>query len=80
MECKNPKIHKNLFMLGILRTFGKIDQDDLERIDGNSERLVSRLAHRYDWQPDEARRKVEEFCDGLATSIQPIKLNLTARD
>ena len=67
-------------MLGVLRTFGKIDQDDLVRIDGNSERLVSRLVHRYDWQPDEARRKVEEFCDRLATSTLPIKLNLTARD
>jgi uncharacterized protein YjbJ (UPF0337 family) len=52
---------KVAFSEAILRTFGKLDQNDIRAIDGDIDRLLSHLEERYDWSPDDARIKVERF-------------------
>ena len=41
--------------------WGKLTDDDLARIDGNTEYLVGKLQERYGYQRDHAEREVKEF-------------------
>ena len=56
---------KSAFDAGILTTFGKLDQQDINEVDGHAERLVALLIERYAWSSDVAQSRVESFCVGL---------------
>ncbi len=45
--------------------WGKLTDDDLDEIEGDSERLEGKLQERYGLARDEARRKVDEFRSSL---------------
>jgi len=47
---------------GSLRAkWGKLTDDDLDRLDGNREYLIGRLQERYGWQKAQAEREISEF-------------------
>lgn len=54
------KSEKAAFAQGILSTFGKLDECDIEQIDGRLERLIALLMVRYSWSDEYARRKIRE--------------------
>ena len=41
--------------------WGKLTDNDLQRVDGNSEYLAGRLQERYGIARDEAKRQIREF-------------------
>ena len=41
--------------------WGKLTDDDLDRLDGNRQYLIGRLQERYGWQKDQAEREISEF-------------------
>jgi uncharacterized protein YjbJ (UPF0337 family) len=41
--------------------WGKLTDDDLDRAEGDAEKLIGRLQERYGYQRDEAKREVDEF-------------------
>ena len=41
--------------------FGKLTDDDLARLEGNTEYLVGKSQERYGYQRDQALREVHEF-------------------
>jgi len=47
---------------GSLKTkWGKLTDDDLNRIDGNRQNLAARLQERYGWHQDQAEREIRAF-------------------
>jgi len=49
-------------MKGTLRDkWGKLTDDDLERIGGNKDKLVGALQERYGWERDQAERESENW-------------------
>jgi uncharacterized protein YjbJ (UPF0337 family) len=47
---------------GSLKTqWGKLTDDDLDRLDGNQEYLAGRLQERYGWAKDRAEQGIREF-------------------
>ncbi len=51
------------FKQGILSTFGKLDDFDIDKISGSPERLLTTLMDRYGWSPSYAKIQVETFLD-----------------
>lgn len=45
----------------VRRQWGKLTDDDLDQIEGNTEVMAGRLQERYGWGRDEARREVDDF-------------------
>ena len=43
------------------RQWGKLTDDDLDQIEGNSEKMVGKLQERYGYARDEAQREVDKF-------------------
>jgi len=43
--------------------WGKLTDDDLTQIEGNSEQLAGKLQERYGMARDEAERQATDFCD-----------------
>ena len=41
--------------------WGKLTDDDLDRVEGEAEKLVGRVQERYGYQRDEAKREVDDF-------------------
>ena len=41
--------------------WGKLTDDDLDRAQGDAEKLIGRVQERYGYQRDEAKREVDEF-------------------
>jgi uncharacterized protein YjbJ (UPF0337 family) len=41
--------------------WGKLTDDDLDRLDGNRQYLTGKLQERYGWQKDQAEREISEF-------------------
>ena len=41
--------------------WGKLTDDDLDRIDGNQQYLSGKLQERYGWARDQAEREIREF-------------------
>jgi uncharacterized protein YjbJ (UPF0337 family) len=41
--------------------WGKLTDDDLDRIDGNHQYLVGKLQERYGWQKEQAEREIRDF-------------------
>jgi uncharacterized protein (DUF2132 family) len=66
MIGRRKKTVKSAFGIGILQTFGKLDQRDIDEIDGRPERLVHQLIEQYGWTEAVARRKVDAFQSGLS--------------
>lgn len=42
--------------------WGKLTDDDLQRIDGKKDQLVGRLQERYGKARDEVEKEVDDFC------------------
>ena len=45
--------------------WGKLTDDDLDRLDGNQQYLSGKLQERYGWDRDRAQREVDEFQNSL---------------
>ena len=45
--------------------WGKLTDDDLNRMDGNHQYLVGKLQERYGWQKDQAEREIRDFEQSL---------------
>src|SRR5688500_6252198 len=45
--------------------FGKLTDDDMQRLNGGKEQLIGALQARYGYEKDEAERQVQTFMDGL---------------
>jgi uncharacterized protein YjbJ (UPF0337 family) len=41
--------------------WGKLTDDDLDRTEGDAEKLIGRVQERYGYQRDEAKREIDEF-------------------
>jgi uncharacterized protein YjbJ (UPF0337 family) len=41
--------------------WGKLTDDDLDRAEGNAEKLIGRVQERYGYARDEAKREVDDF-------------------
>ena len=41
--------------------WGKLTDNDVDRAEGDAEKLIGRLQERYGYQRDEAKREVDEF-------------------
>ncbi len=74
MLVHQQRTNHSAFNAGILTTFGKLSQQDIESLDGNSERLETLIAERYGSSREVARNKVERFrfelSNGLANHNQ----------
>ena len=44
--------------------WGKLTDDDLDRVEGDSEKLIGRVQERYGYARAEAQREVDEFMKG----------------
>ena len=43
--------------------WGKLTDDDLDRVEGDTEQLIGRVQERYGYARDEAQREVDAFID-----------------
>ena len=43
--------------------WGKLTDDDMDRIEGDSEKLIGRVQERYGYARDDAKREVDAFLD-----------------
>ncbi len=41
--------------------WGKLTDDDLDRAEGDAEKLIGRIQERYGYQKEDAKREVEDF-------------------
>ncbi len=41
--------------------WGKLTDDDLDRAEGDAEKLIGRVQERYGYQRDDAKREVDDF-------------------
>ena len=41
--------------------WGKLTDDDVDRVEGDAEKLIGRVQERYGYQRDEAQREVDDF-------------------
>ena len=41
--------------------WGKLTDDDVDRVEGDAEKLIGRVQERYGYQRDEAKREVDDF-------------------
>ena len=41
--------------------WGKLTNDDLDRAEGDAEKLIGRVQERYGYQREEAKREVDDF-------------------
>ena len=47
---------------GVVKSrWGKLTNDDVDRAEGDAEKLIGRLQERYGYQRDEAKREVDDF-------------------
>ena len=44
--------------------WGKLTDDDIDRIEGKSEQLIGRLQERYGWAREDAQREVDSWMRG----------------
>ena len=43
--------------------WGKLTDDDVDRVEGDAEKLIGRVQERYGYARDEAKREVDAFLD-----------------
>jgi len=41
--------------------WGKLTDDDMDRVEGDAEKLIGRVQERYGYQRDEAQKEVDDF-------------------
>jgi uncharacterized protein YjbJ (UPF0337 family) len=41
--------------------WGKLTDDDLDRVEGDAEKLIGRVQERYGYQREDAKREVDDF-------------------
>ena len=70
------KTDNTLFNAGVLTTFGKLDQSDIDEINGRPERLIEELVLQYGLTADEAQHRVEGFQSKLSTQASGDKLSV----
>jgi uncharacterized protein YjbJ (UPF0337 family) len=51
------------------RQWGKLTDDDLDQIEGNTEKMVGKLQERYGYARDEAEREVNDFLASRHVSV-----------
>ena len=78
MLRQKAKRDHSAFNDAILTTFGKLDQQDIDDINGNVERLITHLAERYELTPDTARNRAERFLTNLTSKSRAGSQRLTA--
>lgn len=49
------------------RTWGKLTDDDLDRAEGNRDKLVGSLQERYGWEKHRAEKEVDTFSESVRT-------------
>jgi uncharacterized protein YjbJ (UPF0337 family) len=49
------------------RTWGKLTDDDLDRAEGNRDKLVGSLQERYGWEKNQAERELDKFTESVRT-------------
>ena len=52
--------------------WGKLTDDDIDRIEGKSEQLIGRLQERYGWAREEAQREVDSWMRGQSSGTGTI--------
>ena len=52
--------------------WGKLTDDDLDRIEGQSEQLIGRLQERYGWAREDAQREVDSWMRGQRSGTNTI--------
>lgn len=53
----------------VKKFWGKLTDDDLDRIDGASDKLSGKLQERYGYSKEKAAGEVEKFLESLGTKI-----------
>lgn len=53
------------FKGSVQQQWGKLTDDDLDRIEGNREKLVGKIQSEYGRSKEEAEREVEDYIDRL---------------
>lgn len=48
--------------------WGRLTDDDLDRIEGNYDQLVGRVQERYGYSREEAKREVDEYFESRRTT------------
>lgn len=51
----------------VKRQWGKLTDDDLDRTEGNRDKLVGSLQERYGWERNQAEREFDDFLEGIRT-------------
>jgi uncharacterized protein YjbJ (UPF0337 family) len=51
----------------VKRTWGKLTDDDLDRAEGNRDKLVGSLQERYGWERNRAEKEFDGFLDRIRT-------------
>ena len=70
MLDQKTKLAKTAFSAAILKTFGKLSEDEIGAIDGQPDRLVIQLMEQYGLHEDVAQRRVEGFRASLLTEAK----------
>lgn len=73
------KTDNTLFNAGVLATFGKLDQSDIDEIDGRPERLIEELVRQYGLTTDEAQHRVDDFQIKLSTQASGDNISAISR-
>lgn len=73
------KTDNTLFNAGVLATFGKLDQSDIDEIDGRPERLIEELVRQYGLTTDEAQHRVDGFQIKLLIPASGDNFNVISR-
>ena len=53
----------------VLRQWGKLTNDDLDQIEGNTEKMVGKLQERYGYLREEAEREVDGFLRRQSSTV-----------
>lgn len=52
------------------RMWGKLTDDDLDRAEGNKDKLVGSLQERYGWEKDHASNQFDRWVDSVSTDTR----------
>lgn len=61
MQVQNAVPTTQDFSLCVMKTFGKLDADEIKSINGRPDLLVSCLSESYGWSRADAQAKVDRF-------------------
>jgi uncharacterized protein YjbJ (UPF0337 family) len=74
----NAREARSIFGKGLLKTFGKLSQPDIDQIDGRHERLIAELVEQYGGTENFAKQKTEAFELKLSVNAATITNELPA--